>query len=252
MHPTLVGTIVFAFTFGGALFGMWARGLIPTRHLTEDTKDTVKLGIGLVATMSALVLGLVTASAKGSFDAVDTTIKGAALDILTLDRLLARYGSETGELRALLRRIVAARIEAIWPSGDAHPPDLDPTKVPEVEILADGIRALTPRSDSQRGLQSRAQELAEGMLRTRWIVSAQSVTSVPIPFLSVLLFWLVVTFASFGLFAPRNATVICVLLVCAMSVAAAVFLVLEMDSPFAGILKVSPAPLRYALAHLSQ
>ena len=253
MTPTLVGTIVFAFTFGGALLGMWARAILPSRHLGEDTRDTVKLGIGLVATMSALVLGLITASAKNTFDAVDTAVKGAALDVLTLDRLLARYGPETGELRGLLQRIVASRIEMIWPQGGSRPVDLDLAKAPaEVEALADEIRALVPRADSQRALQSRAQDLAEGLLQTRWLVSARTVTSVPLPFLSILLFWLVVTFASFGLFAPRNATAIGVLAVCAMSVGAAVFLVLEMDGPFAGILKVSAEPLRYAYAHLRQ
>ena len=174
------------------------------------------------------------------------------MDVLTLDRLLARYGPETAPVRAYLKRTVASRIDMVWPQGGPSP-DLELAKAPsEVESLADGIRALTPASDAQRGLQSRAQELAESLLRVRWLVSARSVTSVPIPFLSILLFWLVITFASFGLFAPRNGTVVGVLVVCALSVAAAVFLVLEMDGPFVGVLKVSSDPLRYAYAHLNQ
>ena len=253
MHPTLVGVIVFACTFGGALLGMWVRTILPAGHLDEDSKDTVKLGIGLVATMSALVLGLVTASAKSSFDAVDTAVKSAALDVLTLDRLLARYGPETSGLRTSLQRMVASRIDMVWPQGSPRPVNLDLAKAPsEVEAIVDGIRALTPHTDSQRALQARAQESAEGLLRVRWLVSASTVTSVPLPFLAILLFWLTITFASFGLFAPRNATVIAVLTVCAVSVAAAVFLVLEMDGPFSGVLKVSPEPLRYAYAHLNQ
>jgi hypothetical protein len=252
MYPTVVGTIVFAVTLGGALLGMWMRTILPSGHVDDDSKDTVKLGIGLVATMSALVLGLVTASAKSTFDAVDAAVKSAAMDVLTLDRLLARYGPETGEIRAHLQRTVASRIDMIWPQS-ASRPDLELAKAPaEVETLADGIRALTPATDAQRWLQPRAQELAESLLRVRWLVSARSVTSVPIPFLSILLFWLVITFASFGLFAPRNATVVAVFVVCALSVAAAVFLVLEMDGPFVGVIKVSPDPLRYAYAHLNQ
>jgi hypothetical protein len=253
MHPTLVGTIVFACTFGGALLGMWVRARLPSHHLDADSKDTVKLGIGLVATMSALVLGLVTASAKSSFDAVDTAVKGAALDVLTLDRLLARYGPETHDLRNAVQSIVAARIEMIWPTNGPRPATLELAKAPsQVEGLADGIRALTPQTDAQRALQARAQELAETLLRVRWLVSASTVSSVPLPFLTVLVFWLVITFASFGLFAPPNSTVVAVLVVCALSVAAAVFLVLEMDAPFSGVLKVSPEPLRYAYAHLNQ
>src|SRR6185295_1937458 len=99
MNPTVVGMVVFACTLGGALVGHWLRTTLPEHYLDDESKDTVKLGIGLVATMTALVLGLVTASAKSSFDAVDTAVKRTATDILAIDRLLARYGSETGELR---------------------------------------------------------------------------------------------------------------------------------------------------------
>jgi len=253
MNPTLVGAIVFVCTFGGALLGMWVRTLLPEQHLDADSKDTVKLGIGLIATMSALVLGLVTASAKSSFDAVDTAVKGAALDVLTLDRLLARYGPETAGVRGHLRDTVAARIEMIWPKDAPQPVSLELAKAPtQVEGLADGIRTLTPQTDAQRALQARALDLAETLLRVRWLVSSSTVTSVPLPFLTVLVFWLVITFASFGLFAPRNGTVLAVLVVCALSVGAAVFLVLEMDGPFTGVLKVSPEPLRYAYSHLNQ
>jgi Protein of unknown function (DUF4239) len=215
----------------------------------------MKLGIGLVATMTALVLGLVTASAKSSFDSVNTAVKQTAMDLLTLDRLLARYGPETGEIRGALQHAVANRIDTIWPRSSSRPARLDPFRsgaASGVERLADGIRGLTPRDDSQRSLQSRALDRAEALLQARWIVSAAGGTSVPLPFLVVLLFWLTITFGSFGLFAPRNATVLFVLVVCALSVASAVFLVLEMDGPFDGLLKVSADPLRYALAHLNQ
>src|SRR5262245_52085543 len=126
MNPTLVGTIVFACTLGGALIGLWLRTKVPAHHLTEESRDTVKLGIGLVATMTALVLGLVTASAKSSFDAVDTAVKHTALDILILDRLLARYGPETSEIRGALQHAFARRIDMIWPQSSSRPVHLDP------------------------------------------------------------------------------------------------------------------------------
>ena len=115
MNPTIVGIIVFALTFGGALLGMWLRTLLPEHHLNAESKDTVKVGIGLIAMMTALVLGLVTASAKSSFDAVDSAVKQTAIEILVLDRTLARYGSETGEIRKRLQHAVGARIGMIWP-----------------------------------------------------------------------------------------------------------------------------------------
>ncbi len=255
MNPTIVGLIVFACTFGGVLVGHMLRTVLPEHHLNNESKETVKLGIGLVATMTALVLGLVTASAKSSFDAVDTAVKHTAMDILTLDRLLARYGPESAEIRGDLQRAVASRIDMIWPQGSSRPVDLELIRSGAAsagERLVDGIRGLTPRDDSQRALQSRALDLAESMLEARWIVLVVDDSSVPLPFLVILLFWLTITFTSFGLFAPRNAMALGVLFVCAVSVGSAVFLILELDRPFGGLLQVSAEPFRSAYAHLNQ
>jgi hypothetical protein len=255
MDATIVGLIVLACTFAGVLLGMWLRTVLPEHLLDAESRDTVKVGIGLIATMTALVLGLVTASAKSSFDAVDTAVKQSATQVLALDRALARYGPETGEIRKGLRRAVGTRIDMIWPQGSSKPADLDPTRagaMPRTEALADAIRDLKPQNDSQRALQVRALDLAEELLQTRWFVIAGIGVSIPVPFLVVLLLWLTITFTSFGLLAPRNAMVVTVLFVCALSVGSAVFLVLEMDGPFDGLLKVSADPLRYAHAHLNQ
>lgn len=254
MNPTSIGTAVFAFTFGGALLGMWLRARLPERQLDAESKDTVRLGVGLIATMTALVLGLVTASAKSSFDAVEAGIRQHAIDLLALDRVLARYGSETGEIRNGLQRAVATRIDMVWGSS-SDPVRLDPIRAEAAsgaEGLADAIRGLSPRDDVQRALQIRALELAETLLRARWLSIVVTRASIPGPFLAALLFWLTITFASFGLFAPRNTLVIAVLFVCALSVASAVFLVLEMDGPFDGLLRVSAEPLRRALEHLNR
>jgi hypothetical protein len=255
MEPTVVGIIVFALTFGGALLGMWLRTVLPEHHLDTESKDTVKVGIGLIATMTALVLGLVTASAKSSFDTVNTTVKQTAVEILALDRVLARYGPETGEIRSGLQRGVGARIDMIWPQGSAKPAKLDPIQSGAATIaegLADAIRGLKPRDDAQRALQSRALDLTEALLQARWLVFAGTETSIPLPFLVILLFWMTIAFVSFGLFAPRNATVLVVLFVCALSVGSAVFLIMELDRPFDGVLSVSADPLRYAYSHLNQ
>lgn len=161
MSPTMVGMIVFACTFGGALLGMWLRTTLPEHHLDDESRDTVKVGITLIATMTALVLGLVTASAKSSFDAVDSAVKQTAIDVLTLDRVLARYGSETGEIRKGLQHAVTAQIDMIWPQGSSKLADLDTMRSgagSAAERRADAIRALKPRDDSQRALQSRAQD----------------------------------------------------------------------------------------------
>ena len=172
MNPTLVGTIVFACTFGGVLLGMWLRTILPEHHLSNESRDTVKLGAGLIATMTALVLGLVTASAKSSFDTMSTAVKTTAVDILTLDRFLARYGTETREIRGTLQDVIANRVDMIWPEGSSRPTVVDPLGAgATAEGIADRVRGLTPRDDSQRALQSHA-------LDTRRVAVASQVDSI--------------------------------------------------------------------------
>lgn len=256
MESIVVGAVVFAFSFAGALFGLWLRTILPEHHLDAETKDTVKLGIGLIATMTALVLGLVTASAKSSFDSMDAAVKQSATQVLALDRLLARYGPETAEIRNGLKRSVGVRIDMVWPSDSAAPVVVDPTRsgfVSGSENLVDEtLRTLKPRDDVQRALLARAVDASEALLAAQWGSSTHTGASIPLPFLVILLFWLTITFTSFGLFAPRNALVVTVLFVCAVSVASAVFLVLELDGPFDGLIKVSAEPLRFAHRHLNQ
>ena len=253
MNPVSAGIIAFACTFGGAVLGMWLPRVLPPHHLDTRSKDTIRVGIGLISTITALVLGLVTASAKSSFDAADAAVEQSATNILALDRTLARYGSETNEIRRALQQALRARIDTIWPQDSSKPVDLDPMRAGTgraTEGIAGAIHGLRPRDDSQRELRLRALELAETMLRARWLSVAAAERSVSGPFFLVI--WLTITFASFGLFAPRNATVLAVLFVCALSIGSAVFLLLELDTPFDGVLKVSAEPLRYALAHLDQ
>lgn len=249
MNPLFIGLITAVAMFVGALIGHWLRSALPDHHLNAESRDAVKLGVGLIATMSALVLGLVTASAKSSYDDVNTAVKHTAVDVLTLDRLLARYGPEAAGIRESLKEAVASRVETIWPADAPHrSPDaaLPEFALSGVEGIVSSIRQLSPRDDAQRYVHSRALDAAERLLQTRWLHTAGTGSAVPLPFLLILMFWLTITFASFGLFAPRNATVLVVYVVCALSVGAAVFLILELDTPFAGLLKVSPNPLRAA------
>ena len=248
-----IALIVFACVFGGALLGMIVRAVTPEHHLSQDSKDVIKLGTGLVATIAALVLGLVIATAKGSFDSQDMAVKQTSAKVLMLDRVLAQYGPETKETRDLLRRIVAYKLDQVWPEDRSQTTNLgEHEAVPPGEEIQARIMRLAPQNDGQRWLQSRALQISGDILETRWLVLAGTGGSIQVPFLVVIVFWLSIIFVSFGLFAPRNAMVVAVLFVCALSVSAAIFLLLEMDQPFQGLMKVSSAPLRYTLSHLGK
>jgi len=253
MQPLIISSIVFACVFGSALLGMLLRTAVPDHHVSQDSKDVVKMAMGLLATMAALVLGLLTASAKSSFDTVDSEVQQSAAHIILLDRVLAQYGPETKETRDMLRQALAYRIQLTWPDDSSRATRVEaPEMTPTIEGIQSRVRALSPQSDAQRDLQSKALSLIGELTATRWLVFAQAGNSVPMVFLIVLVLWLAVLFISFGLLAPRNATVVVALLFCALSVAGSIFLILEMGHPLAGSIKVSGAPLRFALAHLGQ
>ena len=251
MSPMAIGWIVFALVFGSALLAMFVRDALPEHHLSADSKDVVKLGIALIATMSALVLSLLIASAKSAFDTRSSQLIEASADIVLLDRALARYGPETKEARSSLQRSMAATLERFWPAQGKGSIAVDPQASP-VEALYDKIEELSPQSDAQRSLRSQALTMAANVGRTRLLLFEHLGTSIPVPFLVVQVFWVCIIFASFGLFAPRNATVIAVLCVCALSVSSAIFLILELDRSFEGLLQVSSAPLRAALAQIGR
>jgi hypothetical protein len=167
--------------------------------------------------------------------------------------MLASYGPETKEVRELLRRTVASRLKAIWPEDRSQHARFDPNEAaPAAQTIEAQILQLSPKNDTQRWLQSEALRVGREIMETRWLVLGGLGRSIPVLFLVVVVFWLTIIFGSFGLFAPRNATVIAVLFLCALSVAGSTFLILEMDQPFEGLLKVSSAPIRYALSQLGR
>jgi len=224
---------------------------LPEEHLSTETKDVVKLGIALIATMAALVLGLLIASAKSTYDTRRNQLLQVSADILLLDRVLANYAVETKDARTMLQRSTAAALEQFWPANRDRPATLG-RKATSIEAVFSNIQQLSPHNEAQRFLQSQALTMALDLGRTRVLLFEQLGSSIPVPFLVVLVFWLAIIFASFGLFAPRNATVIAAFFVCALSVSGAIFLILELDQSFEGLLQVSSAPLRTALDELGQ
>ncbi|MGO9604571.1 MAG: hypothetical protein ACLQAT_14480 [Candidatus Binataceae bacterium] len=249
MSSLLIGSIIFFCVFGGALLGIVLRSALPENHFSAESKDAVKVGIGLIATMTALVLGLLVSTAKVSFDTKHNELIQMSADTLLLDRVLANYGPETKAIREEMRRAGARSLEMIWPQkGQA--PQLEPAT--GGEVLYDMIEALSPNNDAQRSLKAQALQLAIEILKTRWLLFEQSGRSISTPFLIVVVFWLTVIFMSFGLFAPHNATVVATFLVCALSVSGAIFLIIELDWPFQGLIQISSAPFRDAVARLGK
>jgi hypothetical protein len=251
MNSTFVGVLVFVFVFGGALAGLALR--VPAHHQDADTRDVVKLVMGLVATIAALVLSLLIASAHSSYETQRSEVQQLGAQIVQLDELFAHYGPEANDARAQLRRMVEIELGRLWPDAGAA---REATAAPQVYVPAEDlfgtVTRLAPKSEVQRSAQGRALQIMTTTGTTIRLLYEQAGGALSWPFLVVLVFWLVALFAGFGLYARGNATVIAALFVGALTVAGAIFLILEMNRPYSGFMQISSAPIRNALAQIGR
>lgn len=253
MNSSIISLVVFVCIFGSAMAGIYLRFVLPEAHLKDDTLSVVKLATGLIATMSALVLGLLISSAKGSFDRINNELVENAAKVLTVDRWLRDYGPEANELRVTLKREYTAKITALTSGDAAQVAKLDtPESMNAVEVYRAKVTALAPRDDVQRALRERILQASNDFAATRELVFLQKDGTIPMPMLFVLAAWLSIIFAAFGLCAPRNHTTIAALLVSSMCASAAIFLILEMDRPLDGLISLRGAPLHLTISHLGR
>ena len=243
MKPLLISAVIFGVLYLGSQLGLMLRDLLPSHHHDADSRELRKVGTGLIGTMAALVLGLLVASAKSAYDDEKADLTHLSADIGLLDRTLAHYGPGAEEARGLLRTTAEASLAGLF------------VKVPEAptgvsETLYDSVGRLEPASEQQHALKEAASDLARDIGRTRWLMHEQAGNNVSMPLLVILVFWLTIIFVNFGLHAKANASVQVALILSALSVAAAIFLIIEMDHPFQGIVRISDAPLRHTISRL--
>jgi hypothetical protein len=249
MHALAVSTLIFAIVFGGALAGMALRRALPEEHFGTDAKETVRLAIGLVGTMTGLVLGMLVSSAKAYYDGQKNVVAQMSSQVILLDTLLVDYGPETKPIRREAHEFVEDAVERIWPSEDTRLIQLRPRN------NGDKVRAaldlLVPKDERQTAIKARIESVNRDLRSTYWLMYLESEqASVSIPLLLVVTSWLIAIFVSFGIFAPKNPTVMVTLIVCAIAVSAAIFIIMEMYSPFSGVLRISPVAVRDALQQM--
>jgi hypothetical protein len=249
----LIGIAVFVCTFGGALAGLRLHPRLPEHHTGGDSKDVIKLVMGLVATVAALVLGLLISSAHRAYEAQEAEVQQIGVHLFQLDRALQRFGPEADGARETLRHIVESEVaRASAPGGIKVAIDSQLQAQQAAAQLFDRITALSPKTDAQRFVQSRALQLLGTLGDTRLLLNEQAHAAISWPFLVVLVFWLTVLFVGFGLFARHNATVVAALCIGALSVAGAIFLILEMSRAYTGLMQISIAPIQNALIQMKQ
>jgi hypothetical protein len=256
--------LVFVLLLIATGVGVWVRPLLPEEHKKHETVQLIQLVIGMLVTFAALVLGLMTASAKASFDTVSNDLRTYAADLIEFDTTLRDFGSATDEARRLLRRYTAAAIASTWPNepvptGD-YPKDIgtqDNSQKLENVQLGDMLTAVgrelrqlrTPDPLQQRALDDALTQYRR-VVDARWKIIEEAHSSISQPFFRTLTFWLGVIFLSFGLITPRNALALVTISLGAVSIASAIYVIVDLDTPFTGPIVVSSSAMRDALTHL--
>jgi hypothetical protein len=252
MKDMLIGVVVFAIIFGGALFGMLLAKVLPNKHVGTESRDAIRTIMAMLATLSAVVLGLLTGSSITSLAEKEGELRSAGVQFVMLDRTLAEYGPETARTRSLLKQLLAERIGEIWPE-EGGPVALTALRSgPGIILVQRDLFALSPQTEQQRWLRSNALQMTNTIAESRWTTIEQIGSRFPWAFFIVVVAWLAVIFASFGLFAPRNASVVAALLVAALALAGPIFMMLETDQPYGGLVKIPSASLRVALDQLGR
>lgn len=251
LDATLIALCFTATVLLGAWIGSVARTRLPQHHLDDDTKDMVKIGVGFLATLAALVLGLVVGAAKGSFDTKTAEVQTTAARILELDRTLRTFGPGAAPVREYLRRTVAAHAATL---GSESYRQFVATSTAEQDASLSGLQTmlgtLAPKNDVERAAAAKALRLADEIEQILSLAAAQTGSSITMPLLVLLVFWFAVIAAGWNLFAPRNGTTVVINVLCAVSLGGAIFLLLEMDTPFGGMIRISSQPLHAVLTQL--
>ena len=243
--PLLVASLLVL----ALVLGRTINRFLPQEKLSAETRDSMKLAVGWVATMSALILGLLVNSAKMNFDMQRNTVIQLSAKIAMLDRVLGLYGPETNDARTQLRTATEGFIQNLWPQDSTTKAEFTPDKQAGSAIYI-AIHKLSPRDDTEKALKTNALTLATQIAELRALLVAQSGAYISRPLLVVLVTWLVVIFLSFSVLAPRNSLAMTTLLISVFSISGAMFLIIELDNPFAGLIRISSEPLLRALASM--
>lgn len=248
MSSITVGIAAFVAIFGGVLFGITAARLLPEPHLSTETRNAVTISMAVVGTLSALVISLLISTASTSFSARTNAISKLAVDIVRLDRSLARYGAEATGIRDAVRTYAQAKTNEL--STGVGRDEMGMRTLAMLEKINDRILNLRPTDDRERHVQAQSLQLVNDISDARWLLIENDKSAVPAPFLVLLIFWLAILFASFGLFAPRNATALAALLLCSLAVAGGIFMILELAAPTEGVIRPSLESIRAAVGEL--
>jgi len=253
MISYVFAAVVLLLTLTALWSGIRLSAALPSHHLINDARDSAKVGIGMLATLLALVLGLMITSAKRSFDEREAELVQTATSIVLLDRALLALGDEAQGARSQLRNVLdnIARLASRQQRHDVDNNDWF-QNLRAVSDLQKTILSISPRSDAEKWHQARAMQLSTAIAQDRVLMAERDTSTVPTALLVIVIGWVTVIYFGLGVFLVGNRSVYLALGICALAFACSIFIILELDTPFSGVVGVSDRSLIRAQAELAQ
>jgi hypothetical protein len=275
MIPLVVAAGVFVCVMAGALFGLWLGQRAPEHCRTEQSREAIQLAAGMISFLAALVLGLLTASVQSSFDSANSQVNGFAAQLAMLDQTLSDMGPEATAARAILRHYTALSLQDNWPEENGAPGPTGPSMNSALRSMAESllgvshpvwfegshtnqllnqlrlaVMSLPAQGQPNQSLRDSGVSQLETLVQTRWGLHERTQNPLLPSVMLVLIFWTTAIFLSFGYTAPPNAAVVLAFLIAAASLAISFGLIVEMDTPFEGVIRISSHPMHDALYHM--
>jgi hypothetical protein len=251
LSAVAVGVIAFGLILTSITIGLMMRYWVPESHISGDSKEVIRLATALIGTMAAVVLALLFASTRTSFEVTNSSVGRMTTSIIELDHMLQEYGPEGRGLRMALRHDVGSIAASIWQDDPSVPHQVDDGGEGGQVTILTKLRQLTPANPLQAALQVRALSVSGDLEQIRLSLLAQPTDSLSKPFVIVLVLWLCFIFLSFSMSAKANTTLVIILVICAFSASSAIYLILELEQPFDGLMQIPNTAFRNALPPLS-
>lgn len=249
MTPLGFSLLCLGLMLGAIALGQVLRTRLPGKHLSEGSETAVRASVGLLITLTSIVLGFTVGGARSYYDTVESSLTKLAAKTRVLDRTLERLGPEAEPARLLLRQAAGSAVRAAWPGHvTALPESAGGMAVNRLEQIQDLVLSWRYEAPRERALQAQALQVVQSMLDETGVIFELASPRVQRPLVLVLTCWLVCIFFGLALLAPRTPTALAALAMGAMAATGAILLTLEYYDPLSGLVAISPEVLEDAFA----
>ena len=253
MRPLAVAIVIAILAFAAGVLGLFLQRRLPERHTKDRSRDMISSVTSLVSLMLALVLGTLVSASYSAFSTQRSELETLATNALELDMTLAQYGPDAKPARDLLRDTLVRSHQLFWGSGVSDPSAFGvAVALPGLRAMSDYLNKLDPTTSTQKALLSSAIGYEKAIEATRLKMSLQLASTIAWPLVLVIGSWSVLLFIGYGLLSHVNVMTVAVLGFGALSVAGAVFLIIELRHPYSGLLRVPPAALLEAISTMKE